>query len=109
MSKKYSKMKKKIWETARGGILTSMILVGSTIGGSAAYAQSLPDSAASSVSSRTPSGMHVMHRYNSPAKINSLLTQLGLNSQAIKDELKNGKPLKQVLIENGIAIDELDQ
>ncbi len=107
---KYNKMTKKIWEGARGGILTSMIFVGSTIGGSSAFAQSNAnaDHVSPVATSRTASGMHIMHRFNSPTKAGALAVQLGLDRKKVKQELKSGKPLKQILQENGIALEQLD-
>lgn len=101
-------MKKKIWEGARGGILTSMILVGSTIGGNSALAQTLPDYVSPAVTAKTASGMHIGHRFNSRTKINSLVVQLGLNPNDVQRELHSGKTIKQILQDNGITMDQLD-
>jgi hypothetical protein len=108
MSKKYSKMKKVIWEGARTGVLTSMILVGSALGGRTALAQVNPEYTAS-VTAKNASGMHIGHRFNSPTKVASLAIQLGLDPQAVKQELQSGKTIKQILQENGITMDQLDQ
>src|SRR4051812_39327131 len=102
MSKKYSKMKMIIWDSARGGIVASMILVGA----GTAFAQTAPDHRPSETS-RTISGMHTMHRFNSRAKVGAVVKSLGLSRAAIKQELKDGKTIKQILQEHGITMDEL--
>ena len=103
-SKKYDKfikVKKAIVASASGGIMAGILIASA----GNVYAETV-DSPSFSYSSNV-SGMHLMHKWNSPAKINSLAGHLGLDSEKIKAELKDGKTLKQILQENGIAPEQL--
>ncbi len=105
--KNLSKMRKMVWEGARTGVLTSMILAGAALGGRSALAMANPEYT-SAVSTKNASGMHLTHRFNSSTKAVSLAVSLGLDAQAVKTELKSGKTIKQILQENGITMDQLD-
>ncbi len=107
MSKKYSKMRKMIWEGARTGVLTSMILAGAALGGRSALAAVNPEYVAS-VTAKNASGMHLTHRFNSPTKAATLAVQLGLDPQMVKSEMQSGKTLKQILLDHGITMNQLD-
>ncbi|MEQ1561255.1 MAG: hypothetical protein ABL899_00870 [Nitrospira sp.] len=107
-NKKYKKLKRAIFAGASSSIVAGMLLVGS----STVFAET-SDFAESSVpaytQSTTDSGMHLMRRWNSTAKINSLANSLGLDPDEVKQELKSGKPLKQILQENGIVPNQLQK
>ena len=96
-------MKRAIAASAGGGIMAGMLIIGS--GNARAEVMN------SSVINRnaTISGMNHMHRWNSQAKINSLVNSLGLDSDKIKNELKEGKNLKQILQDNGIVPEHLEK
>ena len=100
---KYKRIKKTIIAGASSGIVAGMILMGT----SSTVLAEMVDSSTPAYSQATPTGMHMMRRWNSPGKINSLVGSLGLNTDEIKQELKLGKNLKQILQENGIVPGEL--
>ena len=96
-------MKKIIWDSARGSILTGMIVMGA----GTAFAQTPSDYVPPVQTSRNASGMHTMHRFKSQAKIQAVVSGLGLSRSTIKEELKSGKTIKQILQEHGITMDQL--
>jgi len=98
------KIKNKFMAGARGGILTSMMLVGAA----SASAQTVADYASPVQTSRNTSGMHMMHRYNSKTKVSALVRGLGLSKETVRGELATGKTIKQILQEHGITMDQLD-
>lgn len=89
---------------ARGGILTSMMLMGAA----SASAQTVTNYTSPVQSSRNTSGMHMMHRYNSKTKVSALVRGLGLSKESVRSELASGKTIKQILQEHGITMDQLD-
>lgn len=98
---RYKNVKKALMASASGGIMAGMLIVGA---GSTVYAETSSDVQSLSYSQNSSAtGMHLMHRWNSPAKINSLALDLGLDPNQVKEELKSGKTLKQILQENGIV------
>ncbi len=103
----YSKMRKRFIAGASGSILASMLFVG----GATAFADTVEYSAPNvpSQNASIPNGMHMMHRFNSVTKINSLASQLGISSDEIKTELQSGKTLKQILQERGIVPGQLER
>jgi len=100
------KIKNKFMAGARGGILTSMMLVGAA--SASASAQTVADYASPVQTSRNTSGMHMMHRYNSKTKVSALVRGLGLSKETVRGELATGKTIKQILQEHGITMDQLD-
>lgn len=96
---KYKNIRKNIIAGASGGIMAGMLIVGS----STAYAETADLSVPAYTQDAASTGMHLMHRWNSPTKVNSLAVGLGLDPEKVKEELKSGKTLKQILQENGIV------
>jgi hypothetical protein len=101
---KYGKMKKVLWAGASTSVLAGMFLVG----GGAVIADTIDQPQVAQVS-KTQDGMHMMHRWNSEAKAGALAVQLGLSKNDVKRALKSGKPLKQILQENGIVPGQLQK
>jgi len=95
-------MKKRLLAGASTGILAGMIFVA----GNTVFADT-NDLTTPQSGSPAPSGMHFMHRFNSTTKAGSLATALGLDKTQIKQELKSGKTMKQILQEHGIVPDQL--
>ena len=102
--KKYGKYGKKILVGASRGIVAGMFLMGVS---TPTFAETADYSVPSYSKVSNVSGMHMMHRWNSKTKVNSLVNQLGLDSEQIKNEIKSGKSLKQILHENGIETSAL--
>ncbi len=106
--KKYKKVKNALIAGASSGIVAGMILMGSSntaLADSSDMSTTLPAYSEST----TLTSMHMMHRWTSPAKINTLAAQLGLDPQVIKQEINSGKTMKQILQDNGIVPSELQQ
>jgi hypothetical protein len=103
MGKRYKKMKSTLLSGASTGIVAGMLLVGTA---NTAFAETDYKVPAYSQNA-TVSGMHMMHRWNSKTKINSLASHLGLDQSEIQSELKAGKTLKQILQEHGIVPGQL--
>ena len=101
---KYKRMKKAVMAGASSGIVAGLLLMGST---SPVTAEAADYSVPAYTQSATTTGMHMMHRWNSPTKINALATSLGLDQTEVTAELKSGKNLKQILQENGIVPEQL--
>lgn len=107
--KKYGKFGKKMLVGASSGIIAGMFLMGVSTP-YIAEASDFSEYSGSSYSHTThENGMHMMRRWNSKSKINSLTNSLGLDKEKIQAELKSGKTLKQVLQENGIETTELQK
>lgn len=103
--KYYKAIKNTIITSAGTGIMAGMLLVG----GNTAYAEAhdMPVQAYSQNAAGT--GMHIMHKWNSVTKINSLAGSLGLDKAKVAEEVKNGKTLKQILQDNGIVPSQIQK
>lgn len=105
-NKKYKRMKKALMVGASSGIVAGMFLVGS----STVFADTTADYSVPAYTQNTsPTGMHMMRRWNGKAKVSALANQLGLDLSAVSHELKSGKTLKQILQENGIVPGQLQK
>lgn len=98
----YKKMKRAIAAGAGGGMMAGMLIIGA----GSAYAETTGYVRGAH---KNTSSMHLMRRWNSESKINSLAVRLGLNKDKVKNGLRSGKGLKQILIENGIAPGEINR
>ena len=98
------KIKNRLIAGAKGGIITSMILMGA----GSAFAQTNPDYVPPAQTTRSMGGMHTMHRFNSTRRVVSLAKSLGIPEATVRQELKSGKTVKQILQEHGITMNELD-
>ncbi len=101
--KKLKRIGRKILVGASSSILAGMLLMG-TAGN--AYAETAAEQSITPVGfeqTAEKTGMHMMHRWNSDAKAGNLAVQLGLDRQKIKQEIKSGKTMKQVLQDHGIV------
>ena len=106
----YRNMKKAIMAGASSGIVAGMFLVGSsTVFADTTAVDSAENPTSSYTQNTNNTGMHIMHRWNRATKINALANSLGLDKRQIRQELKSGKTLKQILQENGIVPAELDK
>ena len=105
-NRNYKKIGKRILAGASSSILAGMFLMGVTTP-LVAEARDYSIPAYTQVSGAV--GMHIMHRWNSKAKIKNLATTLGLDANKVKQEIKSGKTLKQVLQENGLQMAELNK
>lgn len=106
---KYYRFKKTLIAGASSGIVAGLILMGSS---NVAYAELNENSAQYTPvynQDTTGKGMHMMHRWNSKPKINSLAAVLGLDENEVRNDLKSGKKLKQILQENGIEPSQLEK
>ncbi len=97
-------MKKRILLGASSGILAGMMWMGS----GTAYAETQDYASPTEITSN-PKGMHLMHSWNSSPKVGKLAASLGLDTATVKEELKSGKTLKQILQDNGIVPDQLQK
>ena len=102
---KYRKIQRTIIAGASSGIVAGMLLMGTA---STALAEAT-DLSVPAYTENTAKGMHLMHRWNSTKKASSLGVHLGLDRAKVKQELKSGKTLKQILQENGIVPDQLQK
>lgn len=94
------RMKKALLAGASSGIVAGMFLVGS----STVFADTTTDYSVPAYTQNTsPSGMHMMRRWNGVSKVSGLANQLGLDPNVVRQELKSGKTVKQILQENGIV------
>ena len=100
-NKKYAKIKEKFLFGATSSIIAGVLFVGANT----AFADVLEHVRPTKIERTSP--MHLMRRWNSVPKINALATQLGLDVGQVREELKSGKTLKQILQENGVDIKEL--
>ena len=91
---------------ASGSIMAGMLIVGA---GNVALAETTEVPATSYMQNTTGHGMHMMRRWNSRGKINTLAGSLGLDPAMVGEELKSGKALKQILQENGIVPGQLQK
>ncbi len=99
--KKYRKVKDALIASAGSGMVAGMLF----IGGNTALAESRELQTPSY--SRTVSGMHLMHKWSSPGNASSLGGYLGLTKEEIKQELKSGKTMKQIMQEHGLTPNDL--
>ena len=107
--KKYGKFGKKMLVGASSGIIAGMFLMGVGTPYRTDAAEFAEYSAPAYSQNSGANGMHTMRRWNSKAKINSLVNTLGLDQTKIQAELKAGKNLKQILAENGVETTELQK
>jgi len=103
-NRRFKKMSEKMWYGASKGLLAGIMIFGANTTFAQVGADYTP---LYEYDSGKVSGMHIMHRFNSLPKINALANQLGIDSNAIKEGLKSGKTLKQILQEYGITMDEI--
>ncbi len=104
--KRYKRIKDSIMVGAGTGIVAGMILMGT---GSAALAEGVETGVPAYSQNASNTGMHIMHRWNSPTKVSSLASSLGLDREAVREGIKSGKTLKQVLQDNGIVPSQIQK
>ena len=103
---RYKNVRKKLLAGASTGILAGMILMGGT---KSVFAEVSELSIPAYTEGANVNGMHMMHKWNSNTKASSLAIHLGLDPAVVKEELKSGKTLKQILQENGIVPGQLQK
>lgn len=101
---RYYRIKEKFIVGASGGLVAGMIFIGSA---NTVLAETITRPGYSKVATTT--GMHVMRRWNTRQKINSLVNTLGLDPNLVQEELNSGKSVKQILIDNGVDTSGLDK
>ena len=105
--KKLRKLGKKLLVGASSSIVAGLLIAGTATNVFADTTDYSPNTTYEQSAGET--GMHMMHRWNSGAKAGGLAVQLGLDKQKIKQEIKSGKTLKQVLQDNGIVPGQLQK
>ncbi len=101
---RYKKIKDRFIASAGGGLVAGVLFMGTA---NIAFAESVNVPSYTRVASTT--GMHIMRRWNSRSRINSLAINLGLDPEVINNELKSGKSLKQILNDYGVDTSSLDK
>lgn len=106
--KKLRRIGKKLLVGASSSIVAGLLIVGTTGG---VYADTIdsPSQDSSYEQSAGQAGMHMMHRWNSHTKAGGLAAQLGLDKEQIKQEIRSGKTMKQILQEHGIVPGQLQK
>lgn len=97
--KRYKRMKRAILAGASSGIVAGMIFMAST---STAFADTVDANVPSFIQNTSDSGVHMMRRWKSGKGVKSIAKSLGLSREKIKEELRSGKTMKQIMQENGI-------
>lgn len=105
--KKFGKgIGKRILVGASSSIVAGLMIVGAN----PAFADTTADYVPASFEQSTGGlGMHMMRSWNSDAKAGKLALQLGLDPEEVKQEIKSGKTLKQILQDNGIVPGQLQK
>ena len=103
--KYYKKMKKTLIAGASSSIVAGMLFVS----GNTALAETETQITPPYAQNTSLNGMHMMRRWNSPAKVNALAGSLGLDAGEVTSELKSGKNFKQILQDNGIVPGQLQK
>ncbi len=104
--KRYKKVKNAIIAGASSGIVAGMILMGTS---NVAFAETADLNVPAYTQNANDTGMHMMRRWNSPKGMNTLAGTLGLSRDEIKQELKSGKTMKQIMQEHGIDTTQLNK
>jgi hypothetical protein len=107
-NKKLRKMGKKLLVGASSSIVAGLLIAGTATNVFADTTDYAPQATAYEQSTGQ-TGMHMMHRWNSGTKAAGLAVQLGLDKQKIKQEIKSGKSMKQILQEHGIVPGQLQK
>ncbi len=102
---RYKNMKNALVASASGGIMAGMLIVGS----GTAFAETQDLTSPSYTQNTSITGMHMMRRWNSPSKVSALANHLGLDPDTIREEIKSGKSVKQILQDNGIVPEQLEK
>lgn len=93
-------MKKAILAGASSGIVAGMIFMAST---STAFANTRDVNIPSYIQNTGDSGVHVTRRWKSRKGINSVAKSLGMSPEQVKQELRSGKTMKQIMQEHGLT------
>ena len=104
--KRYKRVKKAIIAGASSGIMAGMILMGTS---NVAFAETADLNVPGYTQSTSDTGMHMMRRWSSPKKMNTLAGTLGLTREEIRQELNSGKTMKQIMQEHGIDTTQLQK
>ena|SRR3989338_4947386 len=105
--KKLRKLGKRLLVGASSSIVAGLLIAGTASNVFADTTDYSPSSTYEQNAGET--GMHMMHRWNSDTKAGTLAVQLGLNKEKIKQEIKSGKTVKQILQEHGIVPGQLQK
>jgi hypothetical protein len=105
MKSKYKKFKKAIWASASTGVVTGLILMGTTNTALAETFDGPSNTFTQEIKLSSP--MHAMRHWNSPKKAGLVASSFGLDPALVASELKDGKGMKQILQENGISTESL--
>ncbi len=105
--KKLRRLGKKLLVGASSSIVAGLLIAGTATNVFADTTEHVPNTAYEQ--SAGEMGMHMMHRWNSDTKARGLAMQLGLDKEKIKQEIKSGKTMKQILQEHGIVPGQLQK
>ncbi len=103
---RYKRIKDRFIVGASGGLVAGMIFMGSA---NTLLAEGVDSATSKYQSIPSSTGMHLMRKWNSRSKIGALANNLGFDSSFVKEELKSGKNLKQILQESGLDTTQLDK
>ena len=103
--KRYKRVKKAIIAGASTGIVAGLILMGYS---NTALADTTDLSIPAYTQSTSDTGVHVMRKWNTPKGLNALAGMLGLDRDEIRNELKSGKTIKQIMQEYGVNPSDLN-
>jgi hypothetical protein len=106
-NKKLRKIGKKLLVGASSSIVAGLLIAGTASNVFADTTDYSPNTTYEQSTGQT--GMHMMHRWNSHTKAGGLAVQLGLDKEKIKQEIKSGKTMKQILQEHGIVPGQLQK
>jgi hypothetical protein len=102
--RRLKKMKRRILAGAGSGLVAGLILMSST---NTVLADTSDIHVAAYTQNIVPRGMHLLHRWNSPKKLNSLARKLGINDENLRNEIRSGKSVKQIFSERGIDLAQM--
>ncbi len=103
---RYKRIKESFIVGASSGLMAGMIFIGSA---NTVLAEGVDLNTPGYSEGVSSTGMHVMHKWNSKARINALTNNLGLDPAYVNEELKSGKNIKQILQESGVDTTQLDK
>lgn len=97
--KRYKRVKKAIIAGASSGIVAGMILMGTS---NVAFADTAEQNLPAYTQNANDTGMHLMRKWNTPKGQTAIAGGLGLSRAQIREELKAGKTMKQIMQEHGV-------
>jgi hypothetical protein len=108
-NRKFKRIKQRLWAGASGGLLAGMMLMSANTAYAVGVSQDNTTSQYEQVSVKTNKRMHMMRRWNSVPKVSALANQLGLDGEEVRQDLRSGKTIKQILQDHEIDVDEVQR